>query len=191
MRAHDRIRRLGRFLTIGVLVLGCATLRTPLPHRYRASGVAGTSTAVRHENGSTEYAVVLSGTVEYTLYADETAGVVRLRTKIRNDGRAPVRYDLERAVIAAADGSVLRRVASEEQPGLVPTDVERVSEEYRDGVRIVAPGQQTVVTRRYVQAEGPRRSRDLLLLARLSLGDVVRIGDSDFAVAFRLEEERS
>jgi hypothetical protein len=101
-----------------------------------------------------------------------------------------VRYELERAVLAAADGALLRAAGGEEQPGSKPTELERTSEDHISGVRVIAPGELYAITRRYVLVDGLRHGRDLLLLARLSLGDEVRVGGRVVPVALRLEQVR-
>jgi hypothetical protein len=174
----------------GALAPGCAGLTQPPERPYRAFGVARTTALLGSEDGSRSYVVHLEERVEYNVQVAEAAGVVRLRTIIRNSGREPVRYELERAVLAAADGALLRAAGGEEQPGSKPTDLERTSEDHIRGVRVIAPGELYAITRRYVLVDGLRHGRDLLLLARLSLGDEVRVGGRVVPVALRLEQVR-
>jgi hypothetical protein len=93
-------------------------------------------------------------------------------------------------VLAAADGALLRVAGTEEQPAARPGDLERASEDRLPGLRVIAPGELDAITRRYVLVDGMRHGRDLLLLARLSLEDVVVIGGRDAPVKLRLEQVR-
>jgi hypothetical protein len=172
-------------LVVAAVNVGCAG-SAGTPGRYRVSGMVPT----RIEKGIDTYVVQLEGCVEYSVQATVTSGVARFRTVVRNGGGESVRYDLQRAVVSAADGDLLRLVDTEEEPSSRPSEIERTSEGYLHGVRVIAPGQQNAITRRYVLADRFRRGRDLLLLARLSFGDVVRVSDRETRVALRLEQER-
>ena len=174
----------------GALALACAGLTGPRDRPYRASGVGSAPTLLGSDDGSTSYVVHLEEGVEYSVQVAEAAGVVRLRTVIRNSGREPVRYEPERGILAAADGALLRGAGTEEQPSARPSDLERTSEDYLRGVRVIVPGELYAITRRYVLVDGLRHGRDLLLLARLSLGDEVRVGGRTVPVALRLEQVR-
>src|SRR5919201_1385612 len=88
--------------------LGCARMTAPPDRAYRAIRGVLTPALLGSENGSGGYAFHLEEGVVYTVEVTEAAGVVRIRTVIRNGGREPVRYDLARAVVAAADGALLR-----------------------------------------------------------------------------------
>ena len=153
--------------------LGCAAMARPPERHYRVSGLGATLTP--NSSGHATYVVHVDAGIEYTVEAIVTSGVVRLRTVIRNGGREPVRYDLQRMVVAAADGAPLRLAGTEEESSSRPTESERASGEYVRGARAIAPGQWDVVTRRYELADGLRRGRDALLLARVSLSDVARL----------------
>lgn len=94
-------------------------------------------------------------------------------------------------MVAAADGGPLRLVSVEEEPSSPrPSETKQGSEEYVRGVRAISPGQSEAIARRYALADGVRRGRDLHLLAMLSLGDLVRVGDVEVPVLLRLKEMR-
>ena len=177
-------------LFVGLLALACAGLTSPPERPYRVSGMASTPVRLGGEKGSESHVVQLDEGVEYIVQAAEASGVVRLRTVVRNGSRYPVRYDVQRLVVAAADGGVLRFVGTEEEPSSRPTDAERAPEGYLRGIRVIAPGQRIAVTRRCVLADGLRLGRDPLLLSRLSLEDSVRVGDRDVGAALRLVQAR-
>jgi hypothetical protein len=164
-------------LVMSVISVGCAGVTAAPERAYRVATAAARPAVGGGEGGSTTYVVQLEGGVEYGLDASETAGVVRLRIAIRNAGRELVRYDPARVILAAADGVTLRPVAGEEAY-------------HRDGVRTVAPGQRIAIARRYSFMYGFRRERDLLLLARLLLEDVIQVGEREAQVKLRLEEVR-
>jgi hypothetical protein len=170
--------------------LGCtaAVARAP-EHRYRVSGMAFALTPTGRDD--TSYRLQLQGGVEYSVRAVVASGEVRLRTVVRNGGRAPVRYDPLAAVVAGADGGPLRLVSVEEEPSSPrPSEAEQGAKEYVRGVRAISPGQSEAIARRYALADGVRRGRDLHLLAMLSLGDLVRVGDVEVPVLLRLKEMR-
>jgi hypothetical protein len=152
--------------------------------------MASTSTPFGAEEGAQSYLVQLDGNVQYTIEVAMAAGDMRVRTTLRNGGRDPVLYDLQRAVVVAADGRSLRLIATDEDPSVrPPTGTEGAWEDHHLGVRTIAPGEREAITRRYTLADGLRGGGDLLLLARLSLEDVVRIGDREVPVRLRLERE--
>lgn len=183
-------RHPGPLLLAAILAGGCAGL-APSPNRfYRVSGMASTSTPFGAEEGAQSYLVQLDGNVQYTIEVAMAAGDMRVRTTLRNGGRDPVLYDLQRAVVVAADGRSLRLIATDEDPSVrPPTGTEGAWEDHHLGVRTIAPGEREAITRRYTLADGLRGGGDLLLLARLSLEDVVRIGDREVPVRLRFEKE--
>jgi hypothetical protein len=175
-------------LLVVAVALGCTGHPRSAERYYRVSAMA--STPKPHREDESSYLVQLGEGVEYTIQAAVTGGDVRLRTALRNLGSESVRYDLQRTVVAAADGGVLRLAGTEEAPGSPPTEVARGTEHDTRGVSVIAPGQRVEIARRYVLADGLRRGRDPQLIARLSVADVVRIGDRDAWVKLRLEETR-
>ena len=185
MRMH-----ISPLLFVGALALAGAGLTGPSERPCRVSGMASTPVRLGGEKGSESHVVQLDEGVEYIVQAAVAAGVVRLRTVVRNERREPVRYDLQRLVIAAADGGLLRLVSTEDELSSRATDTERASEDFLRGIRVIAPNQRLAVTRRCVLADGLRLGRDPLLLSRLSLEDSVRVGDRDVGVALRLVQVR-
>ncbi len=127
----------------------------------------------------------LGGGVDYATQATVASdGAVRNRTLIRNAGSEAVAYELDKMVVAAADGGLLRLVGTEMEPTVHTVD---------GGFCRVHPidaGRQYVIVRRYELADGLRRGRDVLLVARLSLSVVVHVGGREVRVALRLDEVR-
>jgi len=175
---------------LGALVLACAGVAGPSARPYRVFGTAATAARLKGQNVSESYPVELGEGVEYVAEAVEVFGTVRLRTEVRNRSREPARYDLQRIVVFAADGGLLRLVGTDENPSSAQAGAEHVPQDYLRGIRIVTPGQRLEVTRRLVLADGARQGRDPLLLSRLSLEDSVRVGVRDAGVALRLIQVR-
>jgi hypothetical protein len=170
------------------MALACAGSSSP--RTYRASGVGATATAVGPGDLPGTYVVDLGNRVSFAVQADTTAGAVRVRTTVRNDGSEPVAYDVQRATVAAADGRLLRLDSEEEErgSGSAPSGAAAVSP--RPALRTIRQGERVVLTRRYALADGVHLDRDLLLLKRLSLADEVRVDTRDVVVTLRLEEAR-
>jgi hypothetical protein len=176
-------------LPVLVLSLGCASLARPSIRSYRVSGTGATLTPQATKDGEI-YLLRLDEGVEYEVQAVLTAGMLRLRTVLRNDGDKLAQYDLWRTVVAAADGTVLRLRDTTDDSSSRPTVAGGAPGDDPRGVRTIAPGQQHALVRNYVLAEGMRRSSDLQLLARVALADVVRVGEREVPVRLRLEEIR-
>jgi hypothetical protein len=178
-------------LLAAALAAGCAGLTRPPDRFYRVPGMVSTPTPLGAEPGAQSYLLRLEGNVEYTVDVLALAsGKVRVRTVLRNGGPELVRYDLQRAVVAAADGVPLRLAGTEEDSRWYPTQPEAAAIDYRRAVRTVAPGERDAITRSYALAGGSRGTLDLQILARLTLQDAVVIGDREVPVKLRLEKGR-
>ena len=164
------------------LVVGCATAGVPVVRPYRLSGSDSAPSDNVHQEGEHGYVVRLDDGVEYATDVALASGAVRLRTTIRNGSLRPVRYDVEATRIVAADGSLLRLEAVEDEAGL------RASVEHARGELTVPPGERFAILRSYGLVEGKRQGPDLLLLARLALEDELRVDDHAARVTLRFQE---
>ena len=164
--------------------LGCAGFPRSTVHAYRQEGIPPAA------SGEVPASIVrIDGGAEYLADATiSSSQVLSVRTVVRNRGSQLVTYDLARIVIAAADGAPLRLVGTVEEPAAAHT--ERPSPNTAGSIRTVAPGQEYAIVRRYELVEGFHRSRDALLLARISLSDAMQVGARVEPVTLRLEEVR-
>ena len=149
---------------------------------YRLSGNDTARIENVHQEGEHGYVVRLGDGVEYAIDVALASGAVWLRTTIRNGSLRPVRYDVEATRIVAADGSLLRLEAVEDEAGL------RASVEHARGELTVPPGERFAILRSYGLVEGKRQGPDLLLLARLALEDELRVDDRAARVTLRFQE---
>lgn len=168
---------------------GGAGLDRPANAAYRIPGRAPDPLPFSAEEGAQAYALAPGPGVGYDLDAAITGGEVRVTLVLRNEGHAPLRYDLRRLALTGARGEALALAALQEDPSRRVTREDRAREDYRLGVREVRPGERDVVTRRYRLADADAGDA-WRALGALELDDEVAAGDRAVPVKLHLERAR-
>jgi hypothetical protein len=171
---------------------GCAEIHTGLGDPpggfYRVPGLAPTPLTFSADEGALGYRVVPMAGVEVEVQAAVMNGEVRLVTAVLNRGRAPVRYDLRRAVVTAG-AMPLDLAGFADAPSRRPTREDRSKDEYRTGIREIRKGERSVITRRYRLGEGDAQDAGSSL-EQLQLVDELTTDDGAGRIELRFERSR-